>query len=113
MTSGGYVMLSGEGAHPLKNSNGYVSEHRSVAYSVYGPECSDCFWCGDSCTWKNCHVDHLNDIKDDNRKDNLVISCAKCNRARGAVIPFLNRMKDERRKFFADLMVFRNNPTRL
>ena len=108
MTSNGYVMLSGIN-HPLRRSNGYVSEHRYVAYSVYGPDCSDCFWCGAACTWKNCHVDHLNDIKDDNRPENLVIACASCNRIRGLAIPFLKRMKDERRQFFVDLMVFRKS----
>lgn len=78
--------------HPLSGSNGYVRQHRLVAYERHGDSCSSCHWCGIECTWADCHVDHVNGIKDDNRGDNLVISCARCNRMRGAAWGWLLAM---------------------
>jgi len=52
-----------------------------------------CYWCGLSLDWPIAVVDHLNEDKADNRLENLVISCNNCNRARGALIPFIRRMK--------------------
>lgn len=88
---GSYVLLL-DRSHPLATSHGTVAEHRAVAYEKYGGVCQPCHWCAAPVTWKTCHVDHLNGNKQDNRANNLVISCARCNRSRGAVQPFLVAM---------------------
>ena len=47
-------------------------------------------------------VDHLNEVKTDNRPENLVISCNRCNRARGAAAVILSRITPDR---FEQLLV--------
>lgn len=71
-------------SHPLKKAGGNrVYQHRKVFYDTHGDGPFDCHWCGIQVTWQDMHVDHLNAVRDDNRIDNLVASCAKCNQARG------------------------------
>lgn len=91
-TAGGYVLL--KAAHPLAIKNGWVAQHRQVAYDANNGVCPSCHWCGRPVTWKGCHVDHLNGVKDDNRAENLVVSCPQCNRSRGAAWPFLLGLTD-------------------
>lgn len=78
-------------SHPLANANGKVYEHRSVLYDAIGPGSHTCHWCGVTVRWDrtrgdaDClNVDHLNDLGDDNRPENLVPSCPACNTTRGA-----------------------------
>lgn len=92
-TSGGYVLLKAPN-HPLAIKNGWVAQHRQVAYDACGGTCPCCHWCGKQVSWRSCHVDHLNGVKDDNRVENLVVTCAQCNRSRGAAWPFLLGLTD-------------------
>lgn len=84
-----------EHGHPLANSRGNVYEHRKVMYDKVGNGPISCFWCAVGLTWPDAVVDHLNEVKGDNRPDNLVISCNDCNRARGSLIPFVKRMRQD------------------
>ena len=88
VTKEGYVMLSGQYGHPLAGpgKRGEVLEHRKVLYDLIGPGPHPCHWCGRSLEWggvRGINVDHLNDVKDDNRPENLVPSCLNCNGRRG------------------------------
>lgn len=88
----GYVSVRVGLEHPLSDRQGWTYEHRLVAYSKYGPEAHFCHWCGTSITWANNVVDHLDEVKANNDPDNLVSCCSRCNLARGAMLPFLQRM---------------------
>lgn len=92
ITDAGYVKILHRD-HPLADSNGNVYEHRMIVYDSLNNNIPMCFWCGEELTWNNAVVDHLNENKSDNRLNNLVVSCNNCNRARGAMLPFLKRMK--------------------
>lgn len=81
--------------HPLAAKCGRVYEHRKVAYDFNGGVCPNCFWCCKSLSWENAVVDHLNEIKHDNRVENLVVACNECNRARGAMIPFVKSLSED------------------
>lgn len=94
MTSAGYMKVL-KPDHPLADRNGTVFEHRLVVYEQRRGEEPSCFWCDKALTWPETVIDHLNEIKDDNRPENLVPACNDCNRARGAMVPFLLRMKCE------------------
>ena len=78
--SAGYVCLFIPD-HPLANSNGEVYEHRKVMYDKYGESIPNCELCGAETEWhnRNTHIDHINEIKDDNRVGNLRILCNSCN----------------------------------
>jgi hypothetical protein len=76
--------------HPLAKAHGKVYVHRAVLYDTIGPGSHSCHWCGTSIEWFKeksdpalIHVDHLNNIGDDNRPENLVPSCRTCNGLRG------------------------------
>lgn len=81
----GHIMLTGQQDHPLAGSTGRVFEHRKVLYDSIGPGPHPCHWhpqsdCGKtSLGWDEIHVDHLNDVPNDNRLENLVVSCMRCN----------------------------------
>lgn len=76
----GYLMIYAP-AHPLAKRQGRCREyqHRVVYYDQYGEGPFPCHWCNKTVTWSTMHVDHVNDIKQDNRIENLVASCPKCN----------------------------------
>ena len=93
-TRAGYVKLLIPG-HPLADSDGLVMEHRKVMYDMLGPGPQTCFWCGVTLEWPKAVVDHLNEDKQDNRPENLVVACNNCNRARGAMLPFIERLRPE------------------
>lgn len=76
--------------HPLASKHGVVYVHRMVLFDAIGEGPHPCHWCKTPLSWKPkgepdaIHVDHLNDVGDDNRVENLVASCNSCNTARGA-----------------------------
>ena len=81
--------------HPLAYGGGLVFEHRLVVYEDTQGADPSCFWCDKAMTLATVVIDHLNEVKDDNRRENLVPACNDCNRIRGAMVPFLRRMKRE------------------
>lgn len=99
----GYVKLL-RPRHPLADSNGHVAEHRLVLYEQHGGTAPDCFWCGRSLDWTSLVVDHLNEKKSDNRPSNLKPSCNDCNRARGAILPFLSRLRPDAAEVMVDVV---------
>lgn len=101
ITAAGYVKLLHRN-HPLASKEGHVFEHRAVVYAKHDGRCPDCFWCGAKLDWEEAVVDHLNEVKSDNRPDNLLIACNPCNRARGALLPFIARMRGEAVRTFID-----------
>lgn len=94
VTGSGYIKVLRRG-HPMADANGHAFEHRVVAFEDAGGVCPSCFWCGCDLDWGSAVVDHLNENKQDNRPDNLVVSCNDCNRARGALLPFVARMNTD------------------
>ena len=97
-TVAGYVLLSSP-THPLVGKSGTLGEHRIVLYEMIGAGPHACYWCGAVVRWNAGRghkemlvVDHLNEVKSDNQPSNLVPSCNDCNRARGAMLPFLRRL---------------------
>ena len=78
----GYRMVPAPG-HPLGH-NGGVLEHRAVMFDAigYGPHL--CHWCSAPINWgqvitTRLVVDHLDEVKDNNDRANLVESCHPCN----------------------------------
>jgi hypothetical protein len=67
-----------------------------VAYDARAGVCGPCHWCGVGLDWPSAHVDHLNDSKDDNSPDNLVVSCPECNKMRGMLLSFIGTLLPER-----------------
>jgi len=88
----GYVVCYAFKAHPLADKDGKTREHRLVAYSKHDGVCPPCGWCGMALEWKHAVVDHMNDVKADNRPENLLVSCSACNRARAMVSVFVRRL---------------------
>ncbi|WP_235592081.1 HNH endonuclease [Pseudomonas syringae] len=81
--SHGYTMAYAP-EHPLRrDSSCRVYEHRRVYHAQHGDGPFNCNWCSTVVGWDDLHVDHLNDVKDDNTPSNLVASCATCNQKRG------------------------------
>ena len=74
--------------HPLAHANGRAYEHRVVLYDLIGPGTHECFWCGVMVEWgpkgspDELQPDHLNNDGGDNRPENLVPSCRRCNTTR-------------------------------
>jgi hypothetical protein len=84
--SDGYKILTGQRGHPLAHKGkGTVREHRKVLFDDIGPGPHECYWnpqsgCGQmSLGWDEITVDHLNGVIVDNRIENLVPSCKRCN----------------------------------
>ena len=102
-TSAGYIKVLMPG-HDLSNKDGHVYEHRMVAYNKENGVCPSCHWCGDVIEWKNAVIDHLNENKEDNREDNLAVTCNTCNRARGSILPMIKRLKHDSLEQFITLI---------
>ena len=83
--SSGYVKLRIARSHPLAIRLGdcIEYEHRVRFFDAHGGGPFECHWCNKSVSWDDMHVDHVNAVRDDNRLENLVASCAPCNQARG------------------------------
>ena len=99
ITDAGYIELK-EPSHPLSGKDGRVYEHRKILYDKYGSGVQQCFWCGKELKWENVAVDHLDEKKENNKISNLVISCNDCNRARGAILPFIEKLSNRSLKIF-------------
>lgn len=107
-TPAGYVKLY-KPNHPLVDSNGFVFEHRYVMYEKHNGSCSNCAWCDKALEWNSLVIDHLNENKSDNSVDNLVFSCNQCNRARGAMLPFIKGLTPKAEGLFiACLQAYRS-----
>lgn len=108
VTDGKYVRIIGKGSgdHPIASKKSKILyEHRMVAYDSRNGICEPCFWCGTKLDWENCVIDHLNEDKHDNRPDNLLIACTNCNRARGALLDFIFRMKESSVPVFYEAII--------
>jgi hypothetical protein len=81
-TTDGYVRVL-DRDHPLADKRGKLLEHRKVYYDRHGAGPFNCHWCGKEVIWATLHIDHVNDVKDDNDLTNLVASCGPCNTMRG------------------------------
>jgi 5-methylcytosine-specific restriction endonuclease McrA len=85
-----YRYIAVPAGHPLATANGRAYEHRVVLFTKIGPGPHACHWCGAEIGWLpkgepgSLQVDHLNAIGDDNRPENLVPSCFRCNTTRGS-----------------------------
>lgn len=79
----GYVMVY-DPDHPLMSHCGYVFEHRKVAYDERGGDIDKCERCEMiSLTWETCHIDHDDEVRDNNAPKNLFVTCTGCNTMRG------------------------------
>lgn len=82
ITPNGYVRIW-EPGHALADKGGYVFEHRRVMWEEVGAKCRDCDLCGRNETWQTCHVDHIDEDRQNNERPNLRILCRGCNVKRG------------------------------
>ena len=78
VTPNGYVKVYFPN-HPLGSHNGYVLEHRKVAYEKYNGLIESCELCGKSITWETCHIDHIDNNRKNNLSENLRQLCRACN----------------------------------
>jgi Mor family transcriptional regulator len=96
--SGGYRAVHAPW-HPLAQADGSVPEHRFVLYRKLGPGQHPCHWCGRLLTWRlSLHTDHLDDVKDPQRREQPRATCAVCNSARatGVLLRRLRKRSDWR-----------------
>lgn len=104
-TSHGYITLTGCQAHPLGGPDGNLYEHRRVLYDAIGEGPHACHWCqaevkwarqsGRGCPKGNLVPDHLNGHKTDNRIENLVPACNRCNSRRGLLMAWVKDHADD------------------
>lgn len=80
----GYLMIKMSG-HPLAMANGFVYEHRKVIYDRHGDVLPPCEKCGKDVTWKTAHIDHIDEVVDNNEESNLRVLCRACNVMRSRV----------------------------
>lgn len=86
-TTDGYVKYIGY-AHPATNTCGVTPYHRVVLWDKLDGKNAACNWCGKDVFWDADDydnllvVDHVNTVKNDNRPENLVPACHRCNVSR-------------------------------
>lgn len=85
VTPNGYVRVSDD-THPLA-ADGYVFEHRKVAYDARQGVAESCELCGKAVTWRTCHVDHIDEDRQNNNESNLRVCCNACNTQRNPKSP--------------------------
>lgn len=110
VTAAGYVRVPNK-LHPLANKDGWIYVHRSVVYESHQGVCPNCFWCGKSLVWSSAVVDHINEVKNDNSPENLKVVCNRCNRARGAMLPFIIGLREESMEMFLHSLKLMRNGT--
>lgn len=81
--AGYYMVLVGRDHRLSTSTSSYVYEHRLVFYENFGEGPFACYICEAQIDWDTLTIDHLNDIRDDNRVDNLRPACNACNQQRG------------------------------
>lgn len=81
ITPNGYVRAYKKG-HPLAICN-RVLEHRAVVFDDIGQACCPCEICGKEESWSTCHVDHIDNNRQNNERRNLRVLCRGCNIKRG------------------------------
>lgn len=81
---GGYVFVYAKG-HPLLDGRKgvYVREHRKVVFDDIGPGPMACELCGKGLTWDTAHIDHIDEVRQNNARGNLRPTCNACNTQRG------------------------------
>lgn len=82
ITPNGYMRIF-DPSHKLADKRGYVFEHRHVMWSVLGEDTGPCSICGKPESWATCHIDHKDENRLNNDKNNLRILCRGCNTSRG------------------------------
>lgn len=87
-TPDGYVKYVGF-KHPASAPNGLTSYGRIVLWDKLGGKDAPCNWCGMQVSWSikfpkygALLADHVNTTKNDNRPENLVPTCHRCNVSR-------------------------------
>lgn len=88
---GGYIELL-QPDHPLATKEGRVLAHRAAAYATHGGVCPACFWCDEELDWDVAVVDHLDEYRNHNDPDNLVVCCSLCNMQRSSMLRFLRKL---------------------
>ena len=78
MPGRGYQLVH-DPKHPVAHSNGYVYEHRKVAFGIFGLSMCSCTLCGASVNWKTVHIDHIDNDPRNNQASNLRPLCRSCN----------------------------------
>lgn len=74
----GYVIIPAKG-HPMALGESHAYEHRVVFFDARGPGPHACHVCGEEGMLADQHVDHLNEVRNDNRIENLNAACPGCN----------------------------------
>lgn len=104
--SNGYVRIKAYG-HPVSWDSGWAYEHRVKFYDHCGGHVSHCELCGYGIDWGSCHIDHINEIKTDNRLENLRPLCAACNMTRNGAKDRGSRKRSMEIEVFGQTMTTR------
>jgi len=106
--SGGRYVTTDAPGHPMTPRCGKAYVHRIVLFDAIGYGPHSCHWCDRPIDWNGRNgvdglfVDHLNNMRNDNRLENLAPSCHACNSSRGS---------QRRRQALADAGWWSNNDT--
>lgn len=68
--------------HPMALGSSHAYEHRVAFFDAHGPGPHACHVCGKVAMLAQLHVDHVNDVRNDNRIENLKPACPPCNQYR-------------------------------